>query len=336
MKWFVFIVLFPLSLFGELSWRDNTPQGVSVEVVVPQEQITPGSTATVQVVLQYPESYHVNLDDLKSHLLQHSVLQAAPFTLVSANTKQEKLPDGKVQQNFTFVLQPQFSGHFPLSFRTISFLSDSEKQIDVVTDVLFIDVQPFHIGTAAETEIGPLMALLPWIPIEISHENRKLAYEPAATIAQRDQKVFQQKAFPWLEIALGLLATFFLWWAFTKHEQPKPPLTAEQRAKKAQQRALQTIDQLQSKEGNREKFYVDLSQVVRSFVEEKYQLHATSQTTPEFLEEIKQSLLFSQDEKQTFERFMLKADSVKFALHQPTEQECEESLHAARDVVLSS
>ena len=62
-----------------------------------------------------------------------------------------------------------------------------------------------------------------------------------------------------------------------------------------------------------EAFYVDVSQVLRVYLEERFGLHAPERTTEEFLGEIEQSDLLNADHRLSITRFLQQCDLVKFA-----------------------
>lgn len=194
------------------------------------------------------------------------------------------------------------------------------------------------VGNAFDIELGPLLPLSPTIPIEISEENREKLFErSAAEAASHNTKIFQEKSFPWLELLSCGLVGLLLWLARRETKQMEWKESPQKRLERVRQQALKTIGDLKQKPA-KENFgaiYFVLTEAVRQFLEEKYQVPASTRTTPEFLQEMAINPGFSNEERQRFTKFLVSADKVKFALHQPTDSEWKESLHTAEEVVAS-
>lgn len=77
-------------------------------------------------------------------------------------------------------------------------------------------------------------------------------------------------------------------------------------------------------------FYVELTAIVRRYIERTTGVHAPEQTTEEFLREIAQHEKFSLDERNKLQQFLLAADLVKFAGHQPNKSDIEDSFRRAK------
>jgi hypothetical protein len=72
-----------------------------------------------------------------------------------------------------------------------------------------------------------------------------------------------------------------------------------------------------------------VSNVVRSYIEERFDLHAPDRTTEEFLEELRRTTVLHVDHKRLLEEFLTRCDLVKFARHEPTHPELQALLDAA-------
>ncbi len=77
-------------------------------------------------------------------------------------------------------------------------------------------------------------------------------------------------------------------------------------------------------------FFVELTAIVRRYIERTTGVHAAEQTTEEFLREIGDHPTFSDDERGRLRDFLESADLVKFAAHQPNQQDIEESFERAK------
>ncbi len=77
-------------------------------------------------------------------------------------------------------------------------------------------------------------------------------------------------------------------------------------------------------------FFVELSGIVRQYLEDRFHLHSPELTTDEFLEVMSGSPDLSRDHQQLLLPFLRRADLVKFAHHLPAASDVEDSIETAR------
>jgi hypothetical protein len=101
-------------------------------------------------------------------------------------------------------------------------------------------------------------------------------------------------------------------------QAPPPPAweVAYQRLRELDQRQL-------PKAGKYEPYYVDLSAILRYYIEDRFHLHAPEQTTQEFLAATTSTYLFSEQHQKSLAGFLRHSDRVKFAQYVPSVEEME-------------
>jgi len=124
-------------------------------------------------------------------------------------------------------------------------------------------------------------------------------------------------------VLLGLAIWFVL---RRKAAQPERVLSPQELA----YLELQQIIEAELSERDVKVFYVELTGVVRRYIERTTGIHAPEQTTEEFLREIGAGDVFSQDDRERLGSFLEAADLVKFAAHEPTAHDVEESFRRAK------
>ncbi len=102
---------------------------------------------------------------------------------------------------------------------------------------------------------------------------------------------------------------------------PPPPPPSHVVAWERLQRALGLIHEA-------ERFCVEVSHIIRVYLEERFSLHAPDRTTEEFLLELRSSRRLAGEHKKLLADFLGACDMVKFAKAEPPEQELL-SLHEA-------
>ena len=132
-----------------------------------------------------------------------------------------------------------------------------------------------------------------------------------------------------LAVLLGLLVR---WWLGRRHqlEAPPPPTPAHEKALAALADLEQRTDFARA---DAELFFVEVSAIVRRYVEDRFQLRAPEQTTEEFIRATSTSSLLNSDHKRLMEDFLVESDLVKFARHRPGADRMKHALGAAYRLV---
>lgn len=103
------------------------------------------------------------------------------------------------------------------------------------------------------------------------------------------------------------------------------------------ERALQALARLRAsgwmESGDVQAFYVELSAIVRRYLEERFGLRAPEQTTEEFIRSASTSRLLTIEHQLSVTQFLEQSDLVKFARHQPTADDMQAALQAAERLV---
>jgi hypothetical protein len=125
----------------------------------------------------------------------------------------------------------------------------------------------------------------------------------------------------WVGVGLAVLALGALawWWWRRRQARAAAPVPVkitppDEKARAKLQEALQLLDQPRP-------FCILVSDTIRVYLEERFNLHAPERTTEEFLEELQASALLSHEQKQTLGEFLMRCDLVKFARYEPGPEE---------------
>jgi hypothetical protein len=132
----------------------------------------------------------------------------------------------------------------------------------------------------------------------------------------------------WLWWTLGAVAVAALaclalrrWLKRPKVKPPEIIVPPHERARRKLQEALDFIDQPRW-------FCILVSDTLRVYLEERFDLRAPERTTEEFLQELQSSPLLSFSQMQSLGDFLMRCDFVKFARYEPGEPELRQ-LHEA-------
>ena len=84
---------------------------------------------------------------------------------------------------------------------------------------------------------------------------------------------------------------------------------------------------------NSEPFYIELSSIIRRYLEGRFGLRAPERTTEEFIREAVTSRLLSSDHQMLTSEFLEQCDLVKFARHRPKRADMQNGYNAAERLV---
>jgi len=122
---------------------------------------------------------------------------------------------------------------------------------------------------------------------------------------------------PWVvytAIGVGLAILGAIgWWIWKRAQRPKP-------VRSPRDRALDALDHIgdQMETLSPYQFSIAVSDILRGYVTEEYQLPVTRQTSVEFLGTLAKNSSFSAEEKSMLQDFLERCDLIKFARYDAT------------------
>jgi hypothetical protein len=125
---------------------------------------------------------------------------------------------------------------------------------------------------------------------------------------------------PWVIVA-GILIALLLcgllgWWIRRRWQRPKPQPSPRERTLDLLQRISGEIETLSPYQ-----FSIRVSDILRRYVTDQFQLPVTRQTSVEFLAALTKASPFSEDEKSLLEDFLNRCDLIKFARYDATTED---------------
>jgi hypothetical protein len=119
-----------------------------------------------------------------------------------------------------------------------------------------------------------------------------------------------------------------------RRKVPQTPL------RPAHEVALEALARLQRarllEQQQQAEFYVQLSNIVRAYLEQRFNLRAPEMTTEEFLQVAKENRQLPVEYRGSLTQFLSEADLVKFARYVPAADDAERAYQAARQFVEST
>jgi hypothetical protein len=209
-----------------------------------------------------------------------------------------------IRQGYT--LEPQETGPHVIRPFTVAFV-DSNGRHEVTTEELTVEVTSL-LGDAAPdlADLRPPVAPRA-VPVE-----RRTPWPAVAAAAG----------------AIAVLAALALVWRRRRRVAAAALPTPVERAL-AEFEALLAADPLGR--GDMAGFYVELTAIVRRYVERTTGLRAPEQTTEEFLRAMRSHVSFDADRRERLRAFLESADLVKFAGVRPARDDVGESFRRAQE-----
>jgi len=85
--------------------------------------------------------------------------------------------------------------------------------------------------------------------------------------------------------------------------------------------------------GRIKEFYDRISGILRHYIEDRFDLRAPERTTEEFLAELRFTEVLSPSHKETLGEFLTHCDLVKFAKHEPTTEQIQQTFDLVKDFI---
>lgn len=279
-----------------------TTAGVAVSVFAQAEpaQVTIGDRLRYTVEVEAPTGTEVSLPVLAERIGAFEIVDFGPLPTRTA-------AEGRVRIGYWYTLTTFDTGRYVLPAPMVRVRVGSETN-EVHGNEVTIEVQsvlPKDEGATDIRDIKPL-ARPPadWRPL----------YLGAASLAML------------VIMALGL------WFLFNRPKRPyvvPPPPPHEL--------ALRALDRLWARrdlqEGRWEPYYVELSAIVRRYLEDRFELRAPEMTTEEFLAAAGTDSRLTAPQRELLAAFLRQADLVKFARAIPSYADAEAAYRSARRFV---
>jgi hypothetical protein len=87
------------------------------------------------------------------------------------------------------------------------------------------------------------------------------------------------------------------------------------------------------KAGKVKEFYEAISDILRHYIEDRFELRAPERTTEEFLFEIRNTGVLSESDRKALTEFLTHCDLVKFAKHSPTNEQIQHTFDLAKNFI---
>jgi len=283
----VFLIVFSPSLLGQSGSHGES--GYSLEAGVDKQQGYVGDRLTYTLVIKADSSTVIDSLDIRDKL--------GKFEIKSRDYSVAGYPEG-LEHTMKYTLSAYETGTLWIPSISVRFRFDDGSSVDMSTDSVQVVVE----SLAASDSLADIKGLKP--------------------------QVYFGSKFPWPYVAVAavIIAAIVIWFARRRKEEAqqesseeiddRPPwVIAEERLKEL--RASGLLDK-----GEFKQFYLQLTEILRWFIEKRYGVDALDRTTYELRTELKAISLDSEQYDMLFKLFD-SADLVKFAKFIPSVSQSE-------------
>jgi hypothetical protein len=236
------------------------------------------------------------------------------FLIVRQKAEQEDTDKGTVHKQI-YTLQAPMSGRQRIPSLRVEYVDNRKGQDgetrELLTEDFPIEVQPVTPDGEVAAKLAPARG--------------ELTPHPRPGWLARN----------WIFLALGAAALLVLV-AFVMWRRQ----AAERKRISAYEVAIGRLDALEASgmpgPDEADEWYVDLSSVVRRYLEDRFGLRAPELTTEEFLREARRSGALTDAHRGLLSSFLEGCDRVKFAGYHPEEGESRQALDSARSFVIET
>lgn len=236
------------------------------------------------------------------------------FKIIGFVRDSHRNADGSHHQEQTYTLEAPSSGKHrvpPLRLEMVDTRGDAGKQAG--TQEILTDEVPLDIAPVAAAAIGK----------ELRPPAGKLDPTVGGT--------------PWTTILLAISAAAILLSSsllLLRRYRSRSRIAAKKSAYEEAVTKLRSLEVRGAPEAETaDAWFVELSAIVRTYLEQRFDIRAPELTTEEFLQSTSRSNLLSNDHRTQLMQFLERCDRVKFAGYRPDSNESIDTLAAARAFV---
>lgn len=292
------LTLIPVSSFAlEQDSSDKLPLEVSASV--DKDKATIGDKITYTIAVKAGKGIEIKFPEFAENL--------GGFAIKDFGTSEKGWFKTKTYRQW-YVLDTYVSGKYSIPEATIKYRKKGQVEWqEVSTEKITIEVESILKSAEAKRDIREIAGPIGF-PIQIPW-------------------------YVWAVLALIVLGAGIAFFLFKRKKTQSifvPPRPAHEVAYEALN-ALKQKEYLRRKE--HKLYYIELSDIVRRYLENRFNLRAPEMTTEEFLNSVKDNKALMLEHKSLLRDFLFACDLVKFAKYEPAEKEADSSFESAKRLI---
>lgn len=277
---------------------------LTVHVRADKAKVTIAETVLLELEAAIEPGYEVQMPKVDK------VLES--FGIVDWDNLGDKLdPNNRVVSTYRYRLEPFLSGTYPIPAFTFEFHdvnSPEDKKYELTTEPIDIEVTSLLGEQRADLKIEDIEGVV---------------------------DMPRPKSYAWVwALGIVVVATAAGLWLYLRRKRVKELVRI---FKPAHELAYERLRALVKEDlvgaGRIKEFYERISDILRHYIEHRFSLRAPERTTEEFLAELANNEVLPEADKQRLGEFLQHCDLVKFAKHNPTTQQVQETFNLVKDFI---
>ncbi len=275
---------------------------VNVNANVDKARATIGDKINYKITVDFPEGIEVLFPETKEKI---GDLAVKDFDVTDIEKE-----EGRVKREFMYVLATYKAGSYIIPAFDIKYKEKIKTEIVVAkTPEIFIEV-----ATTLDADASDVRDIVPPMALDKSYF-----------------RIYIIIAIVFGVLALAAIVLHYIYRRKDREIESIPePLSAHQIAYNELE-SLSAMDLISK--GQIKEYYYRLSNIVRHYIENRFNLMAPERTTEEFLAEMIVTGKLAEDHKKLVGDFLEHCDMVKFAAYGPDSREIENSFNSAKRLV---
>jgi len=234
------------------------------------------------------------------------------FGIVDWDNLGNKLDENNnVVSKYRYRLEPFLSGTYSIPAFTFKFTdvnNPEEKTYELTTEPIDIEVTSLLGEQRAELKIADIEGVV--------QMPRERSYRPV-----------------WALGAAGIIAAVSFW-LYSKRKQAAELVRIFKPAHEiAYERLRALVKEDLVKKGKIKEFYEQISDILRHYIEHRFNIRALERTTEEFLIESATANVLGANDKADLEEFLKHCDLVKFAKHNPNREQIQKTFNLVKSFI---
>ncbi len=284
---------------------------MTVHIRIDKSKITIADTLWLEFETAIGSGYDVNMPKVDKVLEN--------FGIVDWQNLGNRLDaNNNVVSTYRYRLEPFLSGKFAIPAFTFEFRDVNEQAVRLNSP---------QAGKTYELTTEP-------VDIEVTsllgEQRGKLSIADIENVVDMPAKMILW----WLLSAVAVVGGAGGLWLYLRRKKTKAAVRIFKPAHEIAYARLQLlIREDLVKAGRVKEFYEGVSDILRHYIEDRFEMKAPERTTEEFLFEIRDTGALSQDHNRSLAEFLTHCDLVKFAKHSPTNEQIQHTFDLAKNFI---
>lgn len=328
------LCLFSQMLASYDYYGDKEAKPFSASIRPFNDQISIKDENTLTLDLEYPKSFQIKS---VAYEYDHSEFIWKKSEVINP-VEENDIIKAQIQLSFE-AMQP---GKRYLNLPTLHFVSEDEPIKYITLHPPLVECEVINDLDGSKTLFSKgVLDLDIRKSIELDSQNKKNLVQRAEKEIEQAKLNLSPKGYSkvWLTFIFSLVIVVLGYYFLKRWQSKKSVSKVFTPQKDPKIMAMEELKNLKGKmlpqKGFFEEFYIEITQIIRKYIERQYQIKAPEQTTQEFLMKVIDTPIFESSLKGHLEEFLKFADLVKFARLHPEISDCNQAEDSAESFILS-